>query len=125
MLREIKDKSKHVGQGCVWWDGKYDHRPRKVVIKGVKLIHVYRQGCSHRVEEEERVEFTIFCPELHGMAAVPPVELFDNFKACYKCIVEYSPFESLCNLSNYLGDHSSWERKKSLIKSVERAVDDI
>lgn len=101
MLSRLKNIDGYVGRGCVHWDGKYDHRPYKCVIEEVHVHTIHGKSQYGGIDKREHVEFVIYNSSLRRRFTVKNIELFDNFKECYRCICEYSSFRSLCELGRY------------------------
>ena len=121
MLTQLKNVSKYIGRGCVHWDGKYDHRPYKCFIREV-FVHTRYAKSGYGVREHKEVTFVIWNTELHKTSTVAGIELFDNFRECYRCICEYSSYEKLCDLRRYgVGGEDS--AKIAVVNKIENALD--
>lgn len=120
MLTKIKDISRYVGRGVVHWDGKYSHRPYKCFIREVQVNTVYSQN-EYGDKKTEKIRFAIYNPRLNKVEVVDNLELFDNFRACYQCIVDYSSFKSLCTLSRY-DAAPALSGKKAMLEQMEKAI---
>ena len=114
MLSRLKNIDGYVGRGCVHWDGKYDHRPYKCVIEEVHVHTCYGKNPYSGINKHENVEFVIYNPRLHERFTVKNIELFDNFRECYRCICEYSSFKSLCDIRKYSGNAEQCEKEELL-----------
>lgn len=126
MLSRLKNIDGYVGRGCVHWDGKYDHRPYKCVIKEVHVHTIYGKNSCGFIDKHENVEFVIYNFRLHQRFTVTNSELFDNFRECYRCICEYSSFKSLCELGRYVPhlEPNAKDSMTSCLRNLAKLADD-
>lgn len=125
-LSRLKNIDGYVGRGCVHWDGKHDHRPYKCIIEEVHAHTIHRKKPHGGVDKKENIEFVIYNPRLHQRFTVENIELFDNFRECYRCICEYSSFKSLCELGRYSPslEANARSRMTSCLRNFAELVDD-
>ncbi len=120
MLTKLKNIGRYIGRGCVHWDGKYDHKPYKCVIVEVRVNTTYVDE-GYGVREKRKTEFVIWNKRLRKRFTVDDIELFDNFRECYRCICEYSSYGSLCDLQRY-GVCNEDGAKVEVVEKIENAL---
>jgi len=124
MLTRLKRNSGYVGMGCVWWDGRLDHRPCKGTITAVKCISVWRDNGHRCTVRSDELVFTVRLHCRSKTVEAKLYELFGNFVQLYKGILDYASIGVLSKIDNYYPDDNRYVRDQ-LEKKAEALYNDV